>query len=262
MSPFSFTQRGPRASTRRRRAGSVRWRSVPGLSFAQTPGPLLQVVGLCGGAGASTLACLTAATAAAQSKGRVLVCDTGGPTAGLALYTGVSAPRTLADAAQRLAAGEPLTGGLYAATDGGLRVIAGDPQFTITGDTIGLRRVLADARATHALTVLDGGTLAEKIALAQATHLAWVLPATAGAIARATRTLARVKALSCRELIVARAEASTPKPPVAALRDLAAERRAPLVLMPHVGDLAHTPVARAAEEADLTLQAIGWWLRR
>jgi Flp pilus assembly CpaE family ATPase len=226
---------------------------------------LLQVVGLCGGAGASTLACLIAATAAAQSKGRVLVCDTGGPTAGLALYTGVSAPRTLADAAQRLAAGEPLTGGLYAATDGGLRVIAGDPQFTIAGDTAGLRRVLADARATHALTVLDGGTLArdaEKIALAQATHIAWVLPATAGAIARARRTLARVKALSCRELIVARAEVSTPKPPIAALRDLAAERRAPLVLMPRIGDLAHTPVARAAEEADLTLQAIGWWLRR
>ena len=44
-------------------------------------GPLLAVCGLCGGAGASTIAYLTALAAAQQRTGAVLLADTGGPTA-------------------------------------------------------------------------------------------------------------------------------------------------------------------------------------
>src|SRR4051794_24816394 len=50
------------------------------------PGALLAVCGLCGGAGASTLSYLIARFAAEQASADVLVCDTGGPTGGLAAY--------------------------------------------------------------------------------------------------------------------------------------------------------------------------------
>ena len=68
----------------------------------------------------------------------MLVCDTGGPTAGLAVYAGVKARRTLADAADLVAGTEPLTGGLFALDEHGVRVIAGDPQFTVHGEKAGV----------------------------------------------------------------------------------------------------------------------------
>jgi Flp pilus assembly CpaE family ATPase len=236
---------------------------APGLSFTEIPGPLLLVAGLCGGAGASTLAYLIAATAALQSTRPVLVCDTGGPTAGLALYAGVRSPRTLCAASETLAAGQPLTGGLYTPTPGGLRVIAGDPQFTVPGDREGLRRILTDARAAHALTVVDAGTLArpaDQTALALATHIAWVLPATPGAVGRARRVLQRVAQPARTQLIIARAQQT--RPPVGALQDIAEDRRAPLILLPHLQSAEQGLGAVAIEEAALSLQAIGGVLRR
>lgn len=237
--------------------------SASGLCFTQTPGPLLAVVGLCGGAGASTIAYLTAATAAVQSSVPVLVCDTGGPTAGLAVYAGVKACRTLADAAELVGCAEPLTGGLFAVDEHGLRVIAGDPQFTVDPEKAGVQRVLNDAREAHGLTVLDGGTLArasDQAALGVATHVAWVLPASESAVSRARRVLDRIAPLSRPELLVARSDGA--KAPIGALRELADHRRAPLVLMPGVPDFLDMPVLDIAAEAALTLQAIGGLLRR
>jgi hypothetical protein len=233
--------------------------SAPGLRFTTTPGPLLQVVGLCGGAGATTLAYLIATTAARQSRPPVLVCDTGGPTGGLSAYAGVQSPRTLADTSERLAEGHP-GGELFTEAEHGLRVIAGAPQFTVAGDPEGIRRVLADARAAHALTVIDGGTLsrtAEHAAMSLATHIAWILPASESAVARARRTLVRIAPLGRPEFVVARADRG--KPPMRLLRDLADERRAPLILMPA---LAMCNQAQAGDAAALTLQAIGGLLRR
>jgi Flp pilus assembly CpaE family ATPase len=234
-----------------------------GLCFTQTPGPLLAVVGLCGGAGASTIAYLTAVTAAVQSSVPVLVCDTGGPTAGLAVYAGVTACRTLAEAAERVAGAEPLTGGLFAVDEHGLRVIAGEPQFTVHPEKAGVQRVLNDAREAHGLTVLDGGTLArgsDQTAMGVATHVAWVLPASESAVTRARRVLDRIAPLSRPELLIARSDGG--KAPIGALRDLADHRRAPLVLMPRVMDFLDMPVLDVAGEAALTLQAIGGLMRR
>lgn len=263
MRSFTYTDRfrpGFWTSSRAARQGAL---SAPGLSFAKMPGPLLLLVGLCGGAGVSTLACLTAATAAAQSEAPVLVCDTGGPTGGLAVYTGVKSARTLADAAERLSASEPLSGGLFALGEHDLRVIAGDPQFTVAGEKQAVRRVLSDARRAHALTVVDGGTLAracDQAAMGMATHVAWMLPASESAVTRARRVLSRVAPLSSPELIVARWH--SPGAPMQALRALAEERSAPLVLMPRVRDLTDSPALAVASEAALTLQAIGGLLRR
>jgi hypothetical protein len=263
MITFSSTGHLRREFRRNSRAGRQGALSAPGLSFAKIPGPLLLLVGLCGGAGVSTLACLTAATAAAQSEAPVLVCDTGGTTAGLAVYTGVKSTRTLADAAERLAASEPLSGGLFALAEHDLRVIAGDPQFTVDGEKQAVQRVLSDARAAHALTVVDGGTLAracDRAAMGMATHVAWMLPASESAVTRARRVLSRVAPLSCPELIVARCH--SPGAPMQALRGLAEDRGAALVLMPAVRELTDTPALAVASEAALTLQAIGGWLRR
>lgn len=248
---------------RGRPAASTERLSAPGLSFTNPPGPLLQVVGLCGGAGATTLAYLTAATAALQSSGQVLVCDLGGPTAGLGHLAGTHSPWTIADIAERLANGEPLAGDIFVEVDDGLRVIAGAPQFAVHGNRDGVRRILDDARAAHALTVLDGGTLAreaEQAALMLATHVVWVLPASISAVLRARRVLSRIAPLGRPEFVVARATEG--KPPMRALTALAAERGAPLLLMPHLSGLAEQRTAEAMGEAALTLQALGGLLRR
>ena len=263
MRSLPSRERTRRGFTRRRAVNNTGALSASGLSFDQTPGPLLQVVGLVGGAGASTLAYLTAATAAEQSGAPVLVCDTGGPTAGLAVYAGVQSARTLADTAERVSAGEPVSGGLFAQAELGLRVIAGEPQFTVAGEKEGVQRLLRDARLVHGLTVVDGGTLAraaEQAALALATHVAWVLPASESALERGRRVLSRMAPLGRPELIIARADAC--RPPIDALGDLADERRAPLVLMPHLPALAELRIADACEEAALTLQAIAGLLQR
>jgi hypothetical protein len=249
----------------RQRGASSAGLFVPGLSFPAAPGPLLAIAGLSGGAGASVLAYLIAATAARQSSAPVLVADTGGPTGGLALHAGVSSPRTLAGIAERLGAGEAMTGSLWANGENGLRVMAGPPQFTVQGERDAILRVLADARAVHALTVVDVGTLArvaDHAALGAATHVAWILPASDGGVARAKCVLERVAPLSRPEIVVARKELGVGKPPIKALTELADERCAPLVLMPHLGG---GPVGHAdqlAERAGLTLQAIAGVLRR
>ncbi len=254
----------PRFS-RRRRSASGGERFVPGLSFRAAPGPLLAVAGLSGGAGASVLAYLIAVTAARESSVPVLVVDTGGPTGGLASHAGVSAPRTLADIAQRIAAEEPVTGALWADGEHGLRVLAGVPQFTVDGDRDAILHVLADAREVHGLTVADAGTLArgaEQATLAAATHVAWTLPASNDGVSRARRVLERIAPLSRPEIVVARADPAVGKPPLSALADLADDRRAPLVLMPSLGDVSRAASDALANRAALALQAIGGVLHR
>ena len=137
--------------------------------------------GLCGGAGASTLAYLTALVAARRDDWAVLVADTGGPTAGISHYAGVQAPRSLTEAAEHVNAGLP-TGELIARTADGLRVLATSPTLTQTCSREGVELLLAHARERYTLTVIDCGTLAreaDQVALAQASQVAWVLPATA-----------------------------------------------------------------------------------
>jgi hypothetical protein len=206
--------------------------SVSGLSFHRAPGPLLAAVGLCGGAGVSALAYLIAATAAAQSQAPVLLADTGGPTAGVAAYAGVSAPLTLADISDRVAGEERVPPRFWADGEHGLRVLAGEPQFTVQGTDQTVRRVLGDAREVHGLTVVDAGTLArpaDQAVLALATHIVWVLPANGSAVARAHRVLERITRLSRPEILLARADPAGGRPPLGALADLADHRRAAAV---------------------------------
>jgi Flp pilus assembly CpaE family ATPase len=227
-------------------------------------GPLLAVCGLCGGAGASTLAYLVALAAAREGPGLVLVGDTGGPSGGLSHYIRVAAPRSLVEAAELVARGLP-TGQLVARTSDGLRVLATGPRFALECARDGVELLLDHARERYALTVIDCGTLAreaDQVALAKASHVAWVLPATDGAVRRVRGVLEAVNPLRGTELIVARHEERQPKAAVRELRRLAEHRRATLVLAPSLPDLAGGDVDRALDLGQVSLQAIRGVLRR
>ena len=228
-------------------------------------GPLLAVCGLVGGAGATTLAYLVAVAAARQWHEPVLVADTGGPSGGLAACAGVEVPRSLLELAEGLAAGVPLGGGLYANGPGGVRVLASGPEFTSTCAHEQVSRLLIDAREAHALTVVDCGTLArevEQTAASTSSHAVWVLPATAHGVRAGGRVLDAAPRPAGQELIVARRDARQPNAPLRELRRIAAERRAPLVLMPHLPGLDAGRLEAAMGAAQVSLQAILGALKR
>ena len=205
-----------------------------------TRGPLLAVCGLCGGAGASTLAYLVALAEARRHSDSVLVADTGGPNGGVARYAGVEAPRSLTEVATQVVAGLP-AGQLVATTRSGVRVLATGPRFTPECAREGIELLLDHARERYALTVIDCGTLArepDQVALANASHVAWVLPASATGVRRARPVLDAINPyLLGRELIVARHDDGEPKAPLRELTRLAEHRKAPLVLLASVPDL-------------------------
>ena len=222
-------------------------------------GPLLAVCGLVGGAGVTTLTYLVALAAARQQGGPILVADTGGPSGGLAALAGVEAPRSLPELASHLAVGLPLKNGIYAAGVAGLRVLAAAPDFGANSTIAPVSRILEDAREVHRLTVVDCGTLGrdvDRIAAAAATHLAWVFPATERDVERGEHVLRTAPRMAVRELLVARRDADQPKAPLKRLRRLAAERRAPLVLVPQVSGIQCGSADRVLEEAQVAIQAI------
>jgi Flp pilus assembly CpaE family ATPase len=229
---------------------------------AATPvdlGPLLAVCGLTGGAGATTLAYLVALAAAEQDDGPVLVADTGGPSGGLAALAGVATSHSLVELAAQIAGRRPLEGGVYTTGPAGVRVLATGPEFTTTSAHEQLVRLLVDAREAHRLTVIDCGTLArdaDRIVLAAATHVAWVLPATKNGIDRGRRVLEAAPAVAARPLIVGRRDVCQSKAPLRELRRIASERPAPLVLVPHLPELESRKPDRAVETAQVPLQAI------
>jgi hypothetical protein len=232
---------------------------APGLSASPRRGALLAVCGLCGGAGASTIAYLIALAEALSERGDVLVADTGGPTAGIAHYAGVETPRSLSEVSELLAAGLPVAQ-LLATTCDGLRVLASGPRLAADCARDGLELLLDHARRRYTLTVIDCGTLAgqaDQIALSKASHVAWVLPATAGAVDRGRKTLdALAPHPSGREMLLARHEPSGGRRALRELRDLARDRRAPLILLPSLPELATGNTRAALETAQVPLQAI------
>jgi Flp pilus assembly CpaE family ATPase len=232
---------------------------APAISASARREPLLAVCGLCGGAGASTLAYLTALAAARSEQGDVLLADTGGPTGGLSHYTGVGTPRSLSEVAELLAAGLPV-GQLLATTSEGVRVLATSPRFATDSAREGVELLLDHARRRYTLTVVDCGTLArepDQIALAKASHVAWVLPATLGAADRGRKTLdALASHPSGREMLIARHDPSARRTAVRELRDLARERRAPLILLPSLPEPATANTTAALEALQVPLQAI------
>jgi len=228
-------------------------------------GPLLAVCGLCGGAGTSTLAYLVALAESRARPDSVLVGDTGGPSGAIACYAGVEAPRSLVEVAKHVAAGLPV-GELVAITHDGVRVLATGPRFTPECAREGVELLLDHARARYGLSVIDCGTLAreaDQVALTQASHVAWVLPATVGGVRRGRPVLEAINPyLLNGELIVARQDERERKAPLSELRRLAERRHATLVLLPTLPDLTTGNTKAALDTAQVSLQAIQGVLAR
>jgi Flp pilus assembly CpaE family ATPase len=253
--PASTDARSRAASHLRATSEASRRRptDAPGL------GPLLAVCGLIGGTGATTIAYLVARAAARQQSEPVLVADTGGPSGGLAALAGVEVPHSLPELADQLGSARKLSGALYATSRDDLRVLASGPEFGSTSDPVRVGRLLLDAREAHALTVLDCGTLGrdvDRVCLRAATHVAWVLPATKHGVRRGARALASMPAIGGRELLVAGPEPRGAKAQLRDLRQLASDRHVPLVLMPDLPGLDQGRLDRAAEAAQVAVQAI------
>jgi Flp pilus assembly CpaE family ATPase len=228
-------------------------------------GPLLAVCGLAGGVGTTTLTYLIALAATREWADPVLVADTGGPSGALATYARVEVPRSLPELAEQLDRGKPLGAGIYATGRDGLRVLASGPDFSSRDLGDPLYPLLAHAREAHGLTVIDCGTLtrhAERVVAVAATHIAWVLPASRAGLEHGRRILDAAPRLSGKELLVARGDAGHTKAPLRNLRRLAGERRALLVLVPHLSRLARGKVDGAVEEAQVPVQAVLGALRR
>jgi len=237
--------------------------AIPGSRMTS---PLLAVCALCGGAGASTLSYLVGAWVAASSEAPVLVCDAGEPTAGLSVYAGIESLRSLDEIAAELNAGTLVSDGLFASPRLGLRLIAAAPRLETHTDSAAAERLIRDAREEHSLTVIDCGRLATQVgrlALQQASHVVWVLPATISGVVRARRVLALHEPdSSLREIVVARADPGARQAPMAELTSLADGRHGPLVLMPHVPDLGEHSCDEGLAAAQITLEAISSLLRR
>jgi MinD-like ATPase involved in chromosome partitioning or flagellar assembly len=229
------------------------------------PGALLAVCGLCGGAGTSTLAYLIGLFAAREDPASVLVCDTGGPSGGLAAYADVVAPRSLLELAELSTAGLG-PGCPYVTTADGLQVLATAPRFTPACRREGVERVLDQMRAVHALTVVDCGTLtreAEQLVLTGASHVAWVLPATVSGVRRAGAVLEAINhRVGGRELVIARRDTRDRQATLAQVKALASSRSDTLIIVPYLPDLAKAPPAVALELAQVPLQAIHGALQR
>jgi len=224
--------------------------------------PLLAVCGVCGGAGATTIATLIARAAA--EEGHVLLMDTGGLTGGLSSLTRIQTPWSFLEASDLLVRDPSLGLGLWdvASSDGfELRVIAGgvevrrDPDPGRIEDALDLLR----DEFAHALVVVDCGTLqrdTDRIVLRAASHVAWVTPGSHRGLSQATQLRRHIK--PCRgsqELIVTRRDDADPTLPIAAL---ARAWRCPLVLVPELA----SSLARAEEEAQVAMEAVLGVLRR
>jgi hypothetical protein len=177
---------------------------------------------------------------------------------------GLASARTLPETAALVARGAPIDGTLWTvdhhagARGHELRVIATAPRLRSRGDRHSLAGALHRLRrdADHALVVVDCGTLQrgpDRLALRSASHIAWVLPATARGRDCSERLFGALpSSLGARELIVARRAPDDGPVSLRALTALADARHAPLVLLPH---LPREP-QRALAAAQVSLQAI------
>jgi hypothetical protein len=223
----------------------------------QRPGPpfpggvMLAVCGVTPRAGASTLSHLIALAGACRGDGRVLLCHTRTPAAPPAPTRAKSALQSLAALFVRPAPDGAATLRVVVAPDGAEPTAAAAAHFG---------RKLVRARHAYRFTVVDCGELRrplERIALAHATHLVWVLPATADGLAQARCAVRAARGpAGGRQLVIAWREPSGHPATLPTLRRLADQCDAPLILAPYLPPRVLTRPASALDRAQLALQAV------
>ena len=235
-----------------------------GLAFDALGGPLVAVCGLTGGAGTTTLALLIANAAARESTAPVLLTEADPQRAGLAALTGRTTPLPLASLAAHVHDDEAPSD-TFAELPTGLRLIASMPQRSPFVDDASIVGLLDQARAAHALVVVDCGTSWTAVSpiLARASHIIWTTPATRHAALRASSTLETVAppAGRSREALAVTRVAPGRTVGVRALRCIARQRCDQLVLIGHDAALSRgEPPGRAIHGRAVT--ALAALLRR
>lgn len=212
-------------------------------------GALLAVCGVAPGAGATTLSRLIALAAAQHGAGKVMLCHTGRPPEAIA----ATVPALVLRRLLRLFIRPPAE---HACVP---RALAA-PKGHSPSECARFGRRLVRARGAYSLTVVDCGTLREpleRVALAHATHLAWVLPASTDGLAHARRATRELQTPAGRDqLVIARAEPGERPRSLRALRQLADEHAATLILAPWQSPHAIQRDGCALEGAQIALQAI------
>lgn len=235
------------------------------LSFDVLGGPVVAICGLCGGAGASTLAYTLAAAAAKSSTQPVFACETSGITGGLGLYARAQPGLSLTEAANQVSMGTPPSG-LVVSSPERVRLLASRPALAERCDPDGAERIISEARAAGGLIVLDCGTAdhdVDRVALSASSHVFWVIPATASGIARGEHAIKLLAEFARgRQALVARLERNERAAAVSRLADLAVRWELELILFPHVEDVAQALVEEAIDEAQVALEAMAAVLRR
>ena len=179
-----------------------------------------------------------------------------GRAAALAACAGVEVPRSLGELAEQLAAGVPLGGGIYARRAGRPASPRGWPRVLIapraTTRSKAARRRARGARPDrdrlrHARPRgrADRGRGGDAHRVGADRDGAWRRRA-------AVRVLEAAPPLAGKELIVARNDIRQPSAPLRELRRIAAERRAPLVLVPHLAALDAGRLDACAEASSVT----------
>lgn len=220
--------------------------------------PLLAVCGIAGGAGASTLAFLTAMYAQHLSSQPILLCDSGGPTASLAQLAKTSSQLSLPQAATAIGA-DALGVPLFAQVTAKLRLIARGPDFEDDADPAGLARLLGDARGAHPLTIVDCGTLQRPIERAvaeQASSILWVAPGSLSGVRRARTALQSLPLRAEREILAVRAGEERNAAVEHELMGAAEMRGAALVFVLSLPEIDRVGLAATLEAGQLALEAI------
>ncbi len=220
--------------------------------------PLVAVCGIGGGVGTSTLTFLTAMYVQSFASAPILLCDTGGPSASLALLAERESKLSLPQAASAIAA-DALGAPLFVSVTAKLRLIACEPQLDDPPDLDGLDRLLFDARSAHPLTIVDCGTLqrpVERAAAEQASSIVWVAEGSPAGARRAQSALRSLPLNAHKEILAVCASEERDRAVEHELMRAAELRGASLVFVPVLRDAFVGGLDAALGAGQLALEAI------
>ncbi len=225
---------------------------------AVAPAPLLAVCGIGGGVGTSTLAFLTAMYVQRFASAPILLSDTGGPVASLAVLAEKGSQLSLPQAASAIAA-DALGVPLFVSLTTKLRLIAREPDLDDSPDPSGLTRLLHDARSAHPITIVDCGSLqrpVERSVAEQASSILWVAQDSPVGARRSHATLRSLPLRADREILAVRASGERNSAVEHELMRAADLRDASMVFVPTLPEVCLAGLDAALETGQLALEAI------
>ncbi len=231
---------------------------APARQEPSAPPALLAVCGIGGGAGTSTLAFLTAMYVQRVASKPILLCDTGGPGASLAVLAGKGSQLSLPQAATAIAA-DALGVPLFVPLTARLRLIGREPDLDDPPDPEGLARLLCDARIAHPVTIVDCGTLqrpVERSIAEQASSILWVTQGSPAGARRAQSVLRSLPLSADREILAVCAREERNTAVEHELMSAADLRGASLVFVPALPDVNQAGMDAALQTAQVALEAV------